>query len=221
MAEEIKTDNGGLTAPKASAGPNGSGQEAPVAGGSAAAPAVAKAAGNTSPQMQFAGAERRRSPRFKCEGSVELREEGCDVRTWATFTDVSLHGCYVEAQATYPIGAMLHLKLELNGFKVETKGEVRVNYPYLGMGIAFKEMSDENRARVKELLASIARPSVVMGPGITSALSAGASLRAVPLVTNPHAAIQALVGAFENRELLTREDFLTLLRTSQSPKTTP
>jgi len=220
MAEEIKTDNAGFTAPKASAGPNGSGQEGPVAGGSAAAPAVAGAIGSATPQTQFAGAERRRSPRFKCEGSVELREEGCDVRTWATFTDVSLHGCYVEAQATYPVGTMLQMKLELNGFKVETKGEVRVNYPYLGMGIAFKEMFDENRARVKDLLASIARPSVVMGPGMASALSGGA-LRAVPLVTNPHAAIQALVGAFENREVLSRADFLTVLRTSQAPKATP
>jgi hypothetical protein len=27
------------------------------------------------------GAEKRRSPRYKCEGSAQLREEGCDVRT--------------------------------------------------------------------------------------------------------------------------------------------
>ena len=221
MAEEIKTDNAGLTAPKASAGPNGSGQEAPVAGGSAAAPAVAKAAGNTSPQMQFAGAERRRSPRFKCEGSVELREEGCDVRTWATFSDISLHGCYVEAQATYPAGTMLHMKLEANGFKVETKGAVRVNYPYLGMGIAFAGMSDENRACLRELLGSISQPAVIMGPGIASALPATGPLQAVPDVSNPQAAIGALFEFFESRQMLMREDFLKILRTSQSPKTKP
>src|SRR5271169_7140093 len=52
---------------------------------------------------RFKGAEKRRSPRYKCEGSAELREDDCDVRTWATFSDISLHGCYVEAQATYPV----------------------------------------------------------------------------------------------------------------------
>jgi hypothetical protein len=51
-----------------------------------------------------------------------MREEGCDVRTWATFTDVSLHGCYVEAQATYPVGTVLHMKLETNGLRLEATG---------------------------------------------------------------------------------------------------
>jgi hypothetical protein len=77
----------------------------------------------------FQGAEKRRSPRYKCEGSAELREEGCDVRTWSTFTDISLNGCYVEAQATHPAGTQLHMKLDANGIRLETKGKVRVSYP--------------------------------------------------------------------------------------------
>jgi hypothetical protein len=70
-----------------------------------------------------------------------LREEGCDVRTWSTFTDISLNGCYVEAQATYPAGTLLHMKLESNGIRVEIKGKVRISYPYLGMGIAFEDLA--------------------------------------------------------------------------------
>src|SRR5690349_6053919 len=80
---------------------------------------------------KFQGSDKRRSPRYKCEGSAEIREDGRDVRTWATFTDVSLHGCYLEAQATYPPGTTLHMKLEANGITVEAKGKVRVSYPYL------------------------------------------------------------------------------------------
>lgn len=34
----------------------------------------------------FKGAEKRRSPRYKCEGSAEMCEAGHDVRTWATAT---------------------------------------------------------------------------------------------------------------------------------------
>jgi hypothetical protein len=98
-------------------------------------------------QPSYHGAEKRRSPRYKCEGSAEMRELTCDVHTWAAFTDISLHRCYVEAQATYPVGTVLQMKLAANGAKVEVTGNVRVSYPYLGMGIAFVNMTDENEAR--------------------------------------------------------------------------
>jgi len=116
----------------------------------------------------FQGSEKRRSPRYECEGSAEVREEGCDVRTWASFSDIGLHGCYVEAQATYPAGTLLHMKLEVNGIRFETQGKVRISYPYLGMGIAFEDISDENVAHLKQLLSSLSRPCVIMGPGASS-----------------------------------------------------
>jgi hypothetical protein len=217
MAEQVNKGSAYLMALKRSAAPAG---EAPSAEGSPNGKEVTGgAAGKVDAQAQFSGAERRRSPRYKCEGSAELREEGCEVRTWAAFTDISLHGCYVEAQATYPAGTILQMKLEAHGFKVETKGDVRVNYPYLGMGIAFVEMSDENRACLRELLGSISRPCVIMGPGIASALPATTPLQPVPLISNPEAAIRALVEFFENRQMMMREDFLKTLRTSQSAKT--
>lgn len=167
---------------------------------------------------QFQGPEKRRSMRYKCEGSAELREDGRDLRTWATFTDVSLHGCYVEAQATYPVGTILHMKLEAAGVRVESKGTIRVTYPYLGMGIAFGEMSEENLGRLRDLLSKISRPAVIMGPGIASSLPSGKPLEAVPAIADPAAALQALTEFFENRQMLMRDDFLRVLRKSQNPE---
>ena len=194
---------------------------APQAAASAPAPTTDSSnSGNGIASPQFQGAEKRRSPRYKCAGSAEIREDGRDVRTWATFTDISLHGCYLEAQATYPSGTILYLKLEANGIVVETKGNVRVTYPYLGMGIAFEAMSDENQARLRRLLATISHPCVIMGPGIASTIpSINTPLNAVPLITNPQAAIQTLIEFFESRQMLMREDFLRILRKSQSPET--
>jgi hypothetical protein len=71
--------------------------------------------------------ERRRNPRYQCEGSAEFRADGSDVRTWGTFTDLSVSGCYIELTATYPVGAIVNLALELNGARVELKGEFRVS----------------------------------------------------------------------------------------------
>jgi hypothetical protein len=166
-------------------------------------------------EPSFQGAEKRRSPRYPCEGSVQMQEEKCDVHTWAAFTDISLHGCYVEAQATYPADTVLHLRLEARGIRVETKGVVRVNYPYLGMGIEFTEMTPENEARLRELLASISRPSIIMGPGIASTLPARGPLE-VPPITQPAAVIDALLDFFRDRQMLMRDDFARIVRQSQN-----
>jgi hypothetical protein len=194
----------------------------------AAAPAAARSYPNSETQSapasavmdeRFKGAEKRRSPRYKCDGSAEIREEGCDVRTWASFSDISLHGCYVEAQATYPAGTILHMKLEANGVRIETKGNVRVNYPYLGMGIAFVDMIEESQSHLRELLARISRPAMIMGPGIASSLPAASPLETIPQITDPAAALQALADFFDNRQMLMRDDFLRILRQSQRTHT--
>ena len=79
--------------------------------------------------------ERRRNPRYKCEGSAAFRVRGSTVRTWGTFTDLSVSGCYVELKATFPVGAIIDLELELNGVRTQIKGEVRISYPFLGSGL--------------------------------------------------------------------------------------
>jgi PilZ domain-containing protein len=144
-----------------------------------------------------------------------MREEGCDLRTGATFSDISLHGCYVGVTATADLGKVLQISPEAKGFRIETKGCVRVSYPALGMGIAFTEMSEANRTHLRKLLTTISQPSVIVGPGLASSLPVSGSLKAMPPISNPGAAVQALVEYFENRQMLTQEEFLRVLRKSQ------
>lgn len=54
------------------------------------------------------------------------------------------------------------MKFEANRLRVESK---RANYPPLAIGIAFVEMTEENRRRLKELLDTVSRPAVIRGPG--------------------------------------------------------
>jgi hypothetical protein len=159
--------------------------------------------------------EKRRSPRYKCEGSVEICQEGFELRTWATCTDVSMHGCYVEATNTYPVGTNVHVKLQANEFQVESAGCVRVAYSCLGMGIAFGEMSEENRTRLRALLRTISRPSVILGPGVSPSAPWGGALMSIQLPADATAALRALAEFFENRQLLMRDEFLRILRKSQ------
>ena len=122
----------------------------------------------------------------------------------------------MEAQATYPANTQLHMKLDANGVRVETKGSVRVSYPYLGMGIAFADMSEENLARLRTLLATISR-TIIVGPGMASSLPASGPQEPLPALTDPTAAMTALSEFFASRQMLMREDFVRIVRQSQDP----
>jgi PilZ domain len=169
--------------------------------------------------------ERRKSPRYRCQGSAHLREIPSGVSTWATFTDISLHGCYVEAMATFRTGAKLSLTMEVNGFRVESGGEVKVVYPNLGMGIGFTTISDADRERLRELLRSLSRPSVILGarPGANPASirdveHVSPSASPTMQITNPGAGLQAVMNFFTERHILSKEEFFRILRKSQSPQ---
>jgi PilZ domain len=159
--------------------------------------------------------EKRRSPRYRCQGSAQLREVSTGIATWATFSDISMHGCYVEAAAGYPAGSTLTLSIEVNGFRVEAIGEVRVTYPGLGMGISFTQVSDEDRSRLRELVRSISQPSVIMGARPADRATSASSSIPLPTVANPGAALQAIQKLFEDRHVMGREEFIRILRKSQ------
>jgi PilZ domain len=100
--------------------------------------------------------ERRKAPRYSCSGRIEMRVEGADYRMGGTLTDISLHGCYVEMNNTYPVGTKLNLELEVISMKVKLPGIVRAAYPFLGMGISFGEIEAKPLAQLQELLVALA-----------------------------------------------------------------
>lgn len=185
-------------------------QDRPVACPSPPANSISQTA--TAAPAQDSHQERRQHPRLKCEGSAEFRVGGTDVRTWGTFTDLSLNGCYVEMTATFPVGATVELNLELNGLQVQTRGEVRVSYPFLGIGIAFREMSGENRSRLQEMVRSLL-PQLRVGVAKNSAGSVPSG--PVAVIGSPAAALQALADFFQTHMVMTKDEFLQVIRASQ------
>jgi|SRR5271157_2472854 len=186
-------------------------QAPPAASGADLAPASALVDGADA----RSALEKRRSPRYRCQGSAQIRELETGVSTWAAFTDISLHGCYLEASSTYRIGSSLSMTIEVNGFRIETRAEVRVSYPNLGMGMFFTTMSDVDRERLRELLRSLSRPSVILGTGSSARPSSVHSAETIPAVTDPEAGLQAIVKFFVDRQILSRDEFFRILRRSQ------
>jgi hypothetical protein len=185
------------------------------ASASAAAPARALETNplNAPSPGNSVSADKRKSPRYVCEGSARIQEVGGTTATWAKFADISMHGCYVETASPSRSGTLLTLKLDANSFRIEATGEVRVVYSGLGMGISFVKMSGEDRGRLRELVRSISPPSVIVTqPGSHRAPSAPPPSQVVPAVTDPAVALQAIVKFFEDRHVMGREEFLKILR---------
>ena len=166
-----------------------SGGEAPAAADSAA--------------KSVAWKERRRSPRLRCSGSAEVRPEGSDARMWGTVTDVSLHGCYVEMNTTFPVGTKVDLVLKSFGIRIETPGEVRASYPSLGMGICFAEIEPVQQMQLKQLLAALAGRSAVS----TVISDQENSVKDALGSADPKAFLDEITEFFQKNQLLSRNEF--------------
>jgi hypothetical protein len=161
--------------------------------------------------------ERRRYARHKCSGSAELHKQGTTVRTWGAFTDISLGGCYVELQATFPPENVMELVLDLNQVRVRTMAVVRVTYPFLGMGLAFTEMAAEDRARLEEMLGTLAETKTAASSPVAPPASGSPDIKLkMPFVADAMSALKALVHHFETQSQLSRDEFIILLEHSQT-----
>ena len=110
----------------------------------------------------------------------------------------------------------MHLALELNGMRVELKGEVRVSYPFLGIGVAFREVPPGTQKELQQMVRSLLPASHV---GVAKVPPVGAvatpSHLSLLIIVNAGAALQSLVDYFENHVDLTKEEFVERVRNSQ------
>jgi PilZ domain-containing protein len=149
--------------------------------------------------------ERRRSPRFQCSGSAEFQPEGSEVRMWGTLTDVSLHGCYVEMNNTFPLGTRMSLTLQALGVRAHVQGTVRVSYPFLGMGVCFSEIEPGQRVQLEQLLAALSRRSSPSSSASTAVPFANSTCSLANVDTRTM--LDELAQFFRGNPLLSRDEF--------------
>jgi len=169
----------------------------------APADAAVKSGGGPATTPTVAWKERRQSPRLRCSGSAEFRAEGSDVRMWGTLTDVSLHGCYMEMNTTFPVGTKVDLVLKSFGIRIQARGTVRTSYPFLGMGICFAEIEAEQQPQLKQLLDALSGPSAVSN-GVSAD---GSDMKDVLASADPKAFLDEIAKFFQKRHVLHRAEF--------------
>jgi len=149
--------------------------------------------------------ERRLTPRMRCSGSVELRADDGDVRLWGTLTDISLHGCYVEMNTTFPVSTRVHLVLKSFGLRIETPGTVRATYPFLGMGILFADTKPEELRNLEQLCSVLAGRN-----GISGAASVANDNKDATSSVDPKSLVGEIEEFFRQKPVLSREEFYAI-----------
>jgi hypothetical protein len=157
--------------------------------------------------------DRRQSPRLRCSGSAEFRAEGSDVRMWGTLTDISLHGCYVEMNATFPVDTKVALILKSFGIQIRTAGRVRATYPSLGMGICFADIEPLEQLQLKQLLAALSGRSTIY----TAKSAEESGMNEVLGSADPRAILGEIMGFFQNNQLLSRAEFCQIAKRARRP----
>ena len=118
----------------------------------------------------------------------------------------------------FPFAAPLAVIIEVNGFRVETKGEVRVAYPSFGVEILFTpHVRGGDRARLRGLLASLSRPSVILGSPASARLQPTPKFESVSSVSNPAAVLKAWREFLAQRRTLRREELVRILAKEPKP----
>lgn len=128
---------------------------------------------------------------------------------WGTLTDVSLHGCYVEVNSTFPLGTRMSLNLEALGVRVHVQGTVRVSYPFLGVGVCFSKIEPGQQVQLEQMLAALSRQR-----------SAGSASTAVPVANSTcsladvdtKTVLDELAQFFRSNHLLSREEFYRIAK---------
>jgi PilZ domain len=100
-------------------------------------------------------AKRRSVRRCPLVASAEVTELGSGAQLSARTSEVGLGGCYVDALNPFPKGTLVGLRILRDQGVFETKGKVVYCDPRFGMGLAFTEMTPDQRSFLEAWLAEI------------------------------------------------------------------
>jgi PilZ domain len=104
--------------------------------------------------FQLKVGELRKHTRFKCNNSVELHTQ--DGSTfWATISDLSMGGCYVEMVIPLPPGTKLKMGIWIGENKSWADCEVAYSTPGFGTGVTFSRISEADIERIRQFLETL------------------------------------------------------------------
>jgi hypothetical protein len=91
-------------------------------------------------------------------GRIPFREDILvDGTRLCTSTEISEGGLFVSALQYFEEGNVVEVSIPLREGKITVKAQVKYSQPGIGAGFIFIDLNDEQRAKIKELVESIAK----------------------------------------------------------------
>ena len=106
-------------------------------------------------QSAYAAGDSRRAARLNCKGGARVQEVGKPAGQFATLTDISTGGCYIETVSPLPPNTILDVCLDMNDIRVESRAVVKIMHPNVGMGIEFRDLRADQRSKLQMMIASV------------------------------------------------------------------
>ena len=76
-----------------------------------------------------------------------------------TSADISEGGLFISTIQRFEKDEVIDLIIPMKGEKITAKAQVKYCQPGIGVGLAFADLNDDQKAKIKELVESIARES--------------------------------------------------------------
>lgn len=101
-------------------------------------------------------ASRRRRPRYRCMGGVEIWQKGAASPLPGTLGEISLGGCYIETNSMLPVNTRVELHMRIGDVEVRAAGVIAYLDPSGGLGVRFNQLSPEDLTSLEGLLNRLA-----------------------------------------------------------------
>ena len=154
--------------------------------------------------------ERRRFTRYAVRGDAELYTTGSQFPQRGKLTDLSRGGCFVELLPSVIMDTKVIVDMQVSHRRIRAQGVVKSVLTSFGLGIEFLHLAPEDLQRLDEVLAALEQ-GAELAP-LPDAMPMPAPARAVITTADPQHALEAVKSWFGDHDLLTRQEFLALLK---------
>jgi hypothetical protein len=99
---------------------------------------------------------RRKHTRYQCTGGAELRRTEGMPAVFASLTDISLEGCYVETVSTLPANSEVVFMLRVRDTVIRGRALVKTSNHAVGMGLEFLHLATEDQQKLDFVIGALA-----------------------------------------------------------------
>jgi hypothetical protein len=131
---------------------------------------------------------RRKTTRYHCHGGVELRRNENAPPMFASLSDISLEGCYIEASSTLPAGVEVLFLMRVRDVQIRGRASVKTSNHAVGMGLEFLHLATEDQQKLEFLVGTLSGTEDMLPHDQRRTVAEDPVRIAQPFVTRPAAA---------------------------------